>query len=119
MKDDQGHVVYVGKANNIRKRVISHFRSTESVKDLTLSSVTASVEFIVAPTEVEALLLENNLIKKLKPRYNIRLRDDKTYPFIKLSTAEKFPHISIVRRIADDGSIYFALSVTLEGQEPL
>ncbi|WXG43836.1 MAG: excinuclease ABC subunit UvrC [Promethearchaeati archaeon SRVP18_Atabeyarchaeia-1] len=107
MKDDQGHVVYVGKANNIRKRVISHFRSTESVKDLTLSSVTASVEFIVAPTEVEALLLENNLIKKLKPRYNIRLRDDKTYPFIKLSTAEKFPHISIVRRIADDGSIYF------------
>ena len=107
MKDAQDHTVYVGKANNIRKRLISHFRNTESEKDLTLSAITAKVDFIVAPTEVEALLLENNLIKKLKPRYNIRLRDDKTYPFIKLSIAEKFPYITLVRRIADDGSLYF------------
>ena len=107
MKDAQGHVIYVGKAINIRKRVLSHFRNLESLKDSTLSTLTANVEFVVAPTETEALLLENNLIKKLKPRYNIRLRDDKTYPFIKLSVAERFPCVSIVRRIVDDGSMYF------------
>jgi excinuclease ABC subunit C len=107
MRDVQGRVVYVGKANNIRKRVISHFRNTESEKDLTLTAVTAKVDFIVAPTEVEALLLENNMIKKLRPRYNIRLRDDKTYPFIKLSIVEKFPYITLVRRVIDDGSLYF------------
>lgn len=107
MKDVLGHVIYVGKAVNIRKRVLSHFRNSESLKDSALSSITANVEFVVTPTETEALLLENNLIKKLRPRYNIRLRDDKTYPFIKLSIAEKFPCVSIVRRIVDDGSIYF------------
>jgi excinuclease ABC subunit C len=107
MKSAQGHVVYIGKANNIRKRVLSHFRHSESEKDLTLSSITNSVEFITTPTETEALLLENNLIKKHKPRYNIRLRDDKTYPFLKLSMKEKFPFVTIVRRIVDDGSIYF------------
>jgi excinuclease ABC subunit C len=107
MKDAQDHTIYVGKANNIRKRLVSHFRNTESEKDLALSAITASIDFIVAPTEMEALLLENNLIKKLKPRYNIRLRDDKTYPFIKLSIAEKFPYITLVRRVADDGSLYF------------
>nr|MDO8135577.1 excinuclease ABC subunit UvrC [Candidatus Njordarchaeum guaymaensis] len=107
MKDTQGHVIYIGKANNIRKRVLSHFRHSENEKDLTLSSITSSIEFITTPTEVEALLLENNLIKKHKPRYNIRLRDDKTYPFLMLSMKEKFPFISIVRRIVDDGSTYF------------
>jgi excinuclease ABC subunit C len=107
MKDGQGHVIYVGKAINIRKRVLSHFHNIENLKDSTLTSLTAQVEFVVAPTETEALLLENNLIKKLKPRYNIRLRDDKTYPFIKLTIAERFPCVSIVRRIVDDGSIYF------------
>jgi len=107
MKDAQGHVVYIGKANNVRKRVLSHFRRSENEKDLTLSSITSSVEFITTPTETEALLLENNLIKKHKPRYNIRLRDDKTYPFLKLSVKEKFPFVTIVRRIIDDGSIYF------------
>nr|MDO8099728.1 excinuclease ABC subunit UvrC [Candidatus Njordarchaeota archaeon] len=107
MKDTKGDVIYVGKANNVRKRVLSHFRHFEDKKDLTLSSITSSVEFITTPTEVEALLLENNLIKKHKPRYNIRLRDDKTYPFLKLSVKEKFPFVDIVRRIVDDGSIYF------------
>jgi excinuclease ABC subunit C len=107
MKDSQGHVIYVGKAINIRKRVLSHFRNLDNFKDSTLSSSTEKVEFVVTPTETEALLLENNLIKKFKPRYNIRLRDDKTYPFIKLSLAERFPCVSIVRRIVDDGSTYF------------
>jgi excinuclease ABC subunit C len=107
MKDSQGHVIYVGKAINIRKRVLSHFRNLDNFKDSTLSSSTEKVEFVVTPTETEALLLENNLIKKFKPRYNIRLRDDKTYPFIKLSLAEKFPCVSTVRRIIDDGSTYF------------
>jgi excinuclease ABC subunit C len=107
MKDGQAQTIYVGKANNIRKRVASHFRNTENEKDLTLSSVTSTVEFFVTPTETEALLLENNLIKKLKPRYNIRLRDDKTYPYVKLSVAERFPYITLVRRITDDGSLYF------------
>ncbi|WXG46458.1 MAG: excinuclease ABC subunit UvrC [Candidatus Atabeyarchaeum deiterrae] len=107
MKDAQEHIAYIGKANNIRKRVLSHFRNTDNEKDSLLSSITTNVEFIVAPSEVEALLLENNLIKKHKPRYNIRLRDDKSYPFIKLSISEEFPQITLTRRIVDDGSLYF------------
>jgi excinuclease ABC subunit C len=107
MKDAEGHIAYVGKANNIRKRVLSHFHRSDSEKDLLLSSNTSSIEFIATPTEVEALLLENNLIKKHKPRYNIRLRDDKSYPFIKLSLSDKFPTVTITRRITDDGSVYF------------
>jgi len=107
-KDTHGTVIYVGKAKNLRARVRSYFnvdRLAES-KTGTLIHEARLIDFIQVDNEKEALALENNLIKQWKPRYNILLRDDKTYPYIKL-TAEKYPRVYVTRRLRKDGSSYF------------
>ncbi len=107
-KDKDGRVIYVGKAKNLRARVQSYFRnlSEHSGKTRLLVSKIVDVELILTSSEVEALILENNLIKQLKPRYNINLRDDKTYPYI-VVTNERFPRIFPTRTVRRDGSKYF------------
>ncbi len=107
-KDAYDTVIYVGKAKNLRARVRSYF-SDERLADSktgTLISEARTIDFIQVDNEKEALALENNLIKQWKPRYNILLRDDKTYPYIKL-TAEKYPRVYVTRRLRKDGSSYF------------
>ena len=98
MKNEQGKIIYVGKAKNLRNRVSSYFKNINShnAKTLELVKNIRDIEFFICKTEVEALILENNLIKKNKPKYNILLKDEKTYPYIKF-TREKFPKIEVVR----------------------
>jgi excinuclease ABC subunit C len=107
-KDTHGAVIYVGKAKNLRARVRSYFNVDRlaEMKTGTLIHEARNIDFIQVDNEKEALALENNLIKQWKPRYNILLRDDKTYPYIKL-TAEKFPRVYVTRRLRKDGSSYF------------
>ena len=108
-KNAAGEVIYVGKAKSLRNRVRSYFLEGrwEEAKTDTLVREAADVNVIVLDNEREALALENNLIKQLKPRFNILLRDDKTYPYLKLTVAEKFPRIYVTRRLRKDGSLYF------------
>jgi excinuclease ABC subunit C len=108
-KDKKGTILYVGKAGNIKHRVSSYFQKREGmdVKTLTMLEKVADIDLIVTATEKEALILENNLIKAHRPRYNVKLRDDKNYPCLKLSMKEDFPTLTIVRRIKKDDSIYF------------
>ena len=98
MKNEKGKIIYVGKAKNLRNRVSSYFKNINShnAKTLELVKNIKDIEFFICKTEVEALILENNLIKKNKPKYNILLKDEKTYPYIKF-TREKFPKIEVVR----------------------
>ena len=107
-KDDAGTVIYVGKAKNLRSRVRSYFNDDRLAdsKTGTLLHVARTIDFIEVDNEKEALALENNLIKQWKPRFNILLRDDKTYPYIKL-TAERFPRVYVTRRLKKDGSTYY------------
>ena len=107
-KDTHGTVIYVGKAKNLRSRVRSYFNVDRlaELKTGTLIHEARAIDFIEVDNEKEALALENNLIKQWKPRYNILLRDDKTYPYIKL-TAEKSPRVYVTRRLKKDGSSYF------------
>ena len=106
-KNDKGKVIYVGKAINLKNRVRSYFHNgVTSPKTLALVSKIADLELIVTDNEIEALVLENNLIKEFKPRYNVNLKDDKSYPFIKV-TKEPYPRIYPTRRIIKDGSKYF------------
>jgi excinuclease ABC subunit C len=107
-KDAHGAVIYVGKAKNLRARVRSYFLEEHlaDVKTGTLIHEARDIDFIQVDNEKEALALENNLIKQWKPRYNILLRDDKTYPYIKL-TAERYPRVYVTRRLKKDGSAYF------------
>ncbi|MDO6595643.1 excinuclease ABC subunit UvrC [Oceanihabitans sp. 2_MG-2023] len=105
--DEEGTLIYVGKAKNIKKRVSSYFTKThENGKTRVLVRKIASVKHIVVETETDALLLENNLIKKNKPRYNVLLKDDKSYPWICLKK-ERFPRVFSTRRVFKDGSEYF------------
>jgi len=107
-KDAEGNVLYVGKAKNLRSRVNSYFhdsRNREGRLRILVSKI-CDVEVIVTDTEAEALILENNLIKQLRPRYNINLRDDKTYPYICIKN-EPFPRIFPTRKLRKDGSKYF------------
>ena len=106
MKDAEGTVIYVGKAKVLRKRVSSYFTGNQPIKTRVLVSKIDSIEYILTSNEYEALLLENNLIKKWNPRYNINLKDGKTYPVIKV-TGEEFPRIYRTRRIIQDGSQYY------------
>lgn len=108
-KDPHGNILYVGKAANLLHRVRSYFQRTteQGLKTLTLLEQAADVEAIITDTEKEALLLEDNLIKQHHPRYNIKFRDDKYYPCLRLSVEEEFPVLSIVRRIRKDRSLYF------------
>jgi len=109
MKDDRGRVLYVGKADLLRGRVRSYF-GTGSPYDARIERMVAEVsdlDYIVTDTISEAYLLENNLIKEHRPRFNIRLRDDKSYPFVKITLGEDFPRIVRTRKLARDGSRYF------------
>ena len=106
-KNDKGKIIYVGKAINLKNRVRSYFvKGNQSAKTAALVNKTHDVELIMTDNEVEALVLENNLIKQFKPRYNINLKDDKSYPFIKV-TNEPYPRIYPTRRLIKDGSKYF------------
>lgn len=109
MKDGQGEIIYVGKAINLRNRVRSyyHVQPFDSGKVAALVQNVALIEFIVTETELEALVLENNLIKKHRPKYNIRLKDAKTYPYIKVTWQEPFPKVFLTRRMDQDGARYF------------
>ncbi|MCL9805972.1 excinuclease ABC subunit UvrC [Flavobacterium amniphilum] len=105
--DKEGKILYVGKAKNLRKRVSSYFNKVhDTAKTNVLVKKIVSIQHIVVPTETDALLLENNLIKKLQPRYNVLLRDDKTYPWICIKN-EPFPRIFSTRKMIKDGSEYF------------
>ncbi len=109
-KDKEGTIIYVGKAVNLRNRVRSYFHKSadHSPKTKRLVAQIADMEWIVTDTELEALILECNLIKKHRPKYNIRLRDDKHYPYLQLTTSEPFPRLLITRRVKQgDGNKYF------------
>jgi len=106
MKDSGDHIIYIGKAKSLKKRVKSYFRKDLDPKTRVLMNHFHHLEYMVTDTEKEALILESNLIKKHMPRYNIRLKDDKRYPYIKV-TNEKFPRVLITRRVLDDGSYYY------------
>jgi excinuclease ABC subunit C len=107
LKDIKDGILYVGKAKSLRKRVKSYFKDElNSDKTRIMMKQFHSLEYIVTDTEKEALILESNLIKKYLPRYNIRLKDDKRYPYIKI-TSEDFPRIMITRRVSEDSSYYY------------
>jgi excinuclease ABC subunit C len=108
-KSPEGEVIYVGKAKNLRSRVRSYLldAATQNAKTGSLMREAVDVEYIVVENEREALALENNLIKQKKPRFNILLRDDKTYPYIKLTLADRFPKVFVTRRLKKDGSEYY------------
>ncbi len=108
-KDADGEILYIGKAKSLRSRVRGHFTSDpgSSLKQRELVRRAADVDTIVVGSEAEALLLENNLIKTHQPRFNIRLKDDKRYPYIKVTVSEPFPRVYVTRRVENDGSRYF------------
>src|SRR5204862_3565642 len=112
MKDAQGVVIYVGKAVSRRTRVRAYFQSRHPDgprydKTTRLVENVADIEIIVVDSEIEALLTEINLIKAHKPYYNVRLKDDKRYPYIKVHWADPFPKVTVTRRMVKDGSRYF------------
>src|ERR1700678_4328024 len=108
-KNAEGEVIYVGKAKNLRARVRSYFleASQANAKTGTLMREAVDVEYITVANEHEALALENDLIKQKKPRFNILLRDDKTYPYIKLTMNDRYPKVFVTRRLRKDGSAYY------------
>jgi excinuclease ABC subunit C len=109
MKDKEGAVLYVGKAKNLKKRVSSYFTKIQghSIKTRTLVSKIADLETIAVTSEVEALVLENELIKKYRPPFNVLMRDDKSYLYLRVTMQDEFPRILLARRIAKDGARYF------------
>ncbi|MFL5622814.1 MAG: excinuclease ABC subunit UvrC [Gemmatimonadaceae bacterium] len=108
-KGSDGSILYVGKAKRLRSRVRSYFANDqlESIKTRHLVGLIADLETIVVPSEAHALILEANLIKEYRPRFNIALRDDKSYPYIKVTVQEPFPRVFVTRRLEDDGAEYF------------
>src|SRR5258706_1616611 len=108
-KNAEGEVIYVGKANSLRARVRSYFveERMADAKTGSLLREAVDIDYIVVDNEKEALALENNLIKQKKPRFNILLRDDKTYPYIKLTLSERYPRVYVTRRLRKDGSVYY------------
>jgi len=109
MKNADGKVIYVGKAINLRNRVRSYFHNDagHDHKTLRLVKDITDLEWIVVSSELEALILEMNLIKRHRPYYNIRMKDDRRYPYIKIHWAEDFPHVTVTRMMVEDGSRYF------------
>ncbi len=108
MLDSFGQVIYVGKAKNLKNRVRQYFfNNVKTDKVMAMVSNIADFYYLIAPSEIDALSLENNLIKKHKPRYNILLKDDKTYPYIKVDLKEAYPTFKITRKIRKDGAKYF------------
>src|SRR3954449_6796534 len=106
-RDVRGRVVYVGKAKSIRKRVASHFSSPTIYGTIALRDAVDHIEYLVVQTEAEALLTEQNFIRQYKPRFNIRLRDDKSYPFIAISLDEDFPRVYFTRERHRRERVYF------------
>src|SRR5437764_4175143 len=108
-KERDGTTLYVGKAKRLRSRVRSYFANDqlESLKTRHLVNLIADVDTIVVPSEAHALILEANLTKEYRPRFNIALRDDKSYPYIKVTVQEPFPRVWVTRRLEDDGARYF------------
>ena len=109
MKNANGKIIYIGKAINLKNRVRSYFHADSSHDNKTRRLVReiANIEWIIVGSELEALILEMNLIKKHRPKYNVRLKDDKRYPYIKVHWGEPFPKVTVTRQMADDGSRYF------------
>ena len=98
-------VIYVGKAKNLKNRVRQYFfNSVKTEKVMAMVSHVADFEYIIVNSEIDALSLENNLIKKHKPKYNILLKDDKTYPYLKIDLKEEFPHLTVTRLLKKDGA---------------
>ena len=108
MKDDFGKIIYVGKSKALKNRVSQYFQSSasHSPKTLAMISQIADFEYMITDTENEALALECNLIKKHLPKYNILLKDDKQYPYIKVTLAEDYPRVFMTRQLKKDGSLY-------------
>lgn len=106
-KDKYGRIIYVGKAKNLKNRVRSYFHGSHNTKTELLVSEIEDFEYIVTGSNTEALLLEINLIQENMPKYNIKLKDDKSYPFIKITINEQYPRLLITRQIKKDGSLYF------------
>jgi excinuclease ABC subunit C len=108
MKDTQGKIIYVGKANDLKSRISSYFtgKDTRPMAPFLMSRI-ADIEFITTSTEKEALILENNLIKRHRPRYNVNLRDDKTYYHLSLDPTEKYPRLQLVRKRLNNAALYF------------
>jgi excinuclease ABC subunit C len=109
MKDKKGKIIYIGKAKNLKNRVSSYFqnRGRADTKTATLVAKIADVDLLVTDSEIEALILEANLVKEHKPRYNVNLKDDKRYPYLKLTVNEPFPRLLVARRVIQDGARYF------------
>ena len=109
MKNSKGDIIYVGKAINLRNRVRSYFHSSgdHSIKTVKLVRTIVDIDWIVVGSELEALILEMNLIKKHRPQYNVRLKDDKRYPYIKVHWSDEYPKVTVTRQMTDDGSRYF------------
>jgi len=109
LKDESGQIIYVGKASNLRGRVRSYFHASaeHSPRTRHLAETIQDLDFIITDSEVEALILENTLIKRHLPRYNVRLKDDKRYPYVKISQQESFPRVFSTRRMVQDGARYF------------
>ena len=107
MKDINSHIIYIGKARNLKSRVQSYFSNDKSFKNTFLIPRIHYIDYILTDTEVEAYLLEASLVKKHKPRYNVRLKDDKSYPYIRCSIEESFPRFYVERRVKKKGSLYF------------
>lgn len=108
MRDGEGTVVYVGKASNLKNRVRSYFHAgTKTEKTMALVDKVVDFDYIICNSEVDALMLENTLIKKHKPHYNILLKDDKLYPFLRIDLKEDYPRVTVIRRLKADGAKYF------------
>ncbi len=119
-KDETGRPIYVGKAKSLRQRVRSYFqesRPADAKRDRMLEAA-RDLETILVDNEKEATALENNLIKQFKPRYNVLLRDDKTYPYIKLTLGERFPRVYVTRRLKKDGSVFYGPVLSCQPRLP-
>ena len=108
MKDENGTVIYVGKAIHLRKRVRQYFqKNNKTARIEKMASLVRDIDYIVTSNEVEALVLECNYIKEYNPKFNVMLKDDKSYPYIKVKIKDKYPVIFVTRTKKEDGSLYF------------
>ena len=109
MKNAQGDIIYIGKAKDLFKRVGSYFKNhgEQSPKTVKMVENIADLEYTITSSELEALILETNLIKENRPKYNVLMKDDKNYAYIKVTTAEDYPRIMVVRKILNDKAKYF------------
>ncbi|HAM50059.1 MAG TPA: excinuclease ABC subunit C [Nitrospiraceae bacterium] len=117
LKGEKGRILYIGKAKNLRNRLKTYFQRPESLdaRKHSMVSLVRDFSFIITENELEALVLEANLIKQYKPQYNIILRDDKNYPYLKLTMSEQWPRLEVVRRIRKDNALYFGPYVPAQG----